>query len=193
MRSACLAALLLTLVHPAAASAVVCPGGFLEVVEGATSLGCIQQSEEAPSGSTVFPSYFDAESLCAAQYGGRLPTTEEAFQAVNTLSLTDLQDDEPEWLQSEILQAGSLSPTCSGNCAQFAGFSFGAPDGNMFYLRSVDAGPPGRANVRCFIPAAAPAMATVPAINGPLVFTVAGALAGYWLAHRRRYGARERA
>ena len=189
MRTSIPALLSLLLLAPTAASAVVCPSGFLEVIVGTASLGCIQESEEAtaPTPSAVlFPGYLEAMNLCQTQYGGRLPTTHEALQAVNTLSpvLTDLQDDEPEYL-ADLLTGGDITPTCTTGCAEAAGFSFGATVGNQFWFQAVRTRP-GAANVRCFIPAESLPEPIAAVIPGWAALVIAAMIAGHTSWHRLR-------
>jgi hypothetical protein len=169
------ALLFLAFSTPGVAHAVVCPEGFLEVLGGTNSLGCIQESEATtpPGGSSnvVFTNYVDAIGLCLTNHGGRLPTLQEAVWAESTLPLIDLQDDEPEWL-ADLVTPGSIYPGCMNDCAVAAAFSFGQPDGNVFYMRPTNTGSSGSSTLRCFIPAeslGSPTAASISTWTGVLV------------------------
>lgn len=64
-----------------------CPAGFTNVKSGNNQLGCIQTAEHGVG------TYRGGMETCFTNYGGRLPTAQEWYLAMNYYSLTDETDD----------------------------------------------------------------------------------------------------
>ncbi|MCI5055162.1 MAG: hypothetical protein MRY83_03585, partial [Flavobacteriales bacterium] len=74
-----------------------CPTGFTAVTAQGRSIGCIQNDEEGTA------SYQNASNACFVNYGGRLPSYEEWYVALNNLALSNETDD------SELMSNGGGS------------------------------------------------------------------------------------
>ncbi|HPG26939.1 MAG TPA: hypothetical protein PLW10_14980, partial [Myxococcota bacterium] len=78
-------------------AAAICPTGFLDVLSGSRSLGCIQEDVErdAGTGSAVQRSWFDSADYCFDTYGGRHPSAEE--YTLGALNTPILSQTAPVW------------------------------------------------------------------------------------------------
>ncbi|MCA9503136.1 MAG: hypothetical protein H6748_08515 [Spirochaetaceae bacterium] len=147
-------------------AAAICPTGFLDVLSGSRSLGCIQEDVErdAGTGSAVQRSWFDSADYCFDTYGGRHPSAEE--YTLGALNTPILSQTAPVWTTNVYFSDSGTNAERAATGRLLSGTTI---DIGFNFLTS-------NGFTRCWIPADQVTMATVPSLSRWLLLLFAAAL-----------------